>query len=125
MIDHLSIGVRDLAIAGRFYDAVLVTLGYRCRHAGDETRGYGADDAAFWIVRAEQPVIPDDRSGLHICFAAPDPDAVRAFHAAALAAGGTDNGAPGLRPAYGPDYFAAFIIDPDGYRIEAYSGPRG
>ena len=65
----------------------------------------------------------DEKSGLHICFAASTPAAVDAFHAAALQADGRDNGAPGLRPAYGPDYYAAFVIDPDGYRIEAYYGP--
>ena len=60
---------------------------------------------------------------LHFCFTAPNTDAVDAFHAAALRSGGQDNGAPGLRPEYSPDYYAAFIIDPDGYRIEAYYGP--
>ena len=60
---------------------------------------------------------------MHFCFAAPDAPAVDAFHAAALRAGGRNNGAPGPRPVYDPDYYAAFIIDPDGYRIEAYYGP--
>ena len=72
---------------------------------------------------AERPVPADEKSGLHFCFAAPDAAAVGAFYAAALRSGGHDNGAPGLRPIYGPDYYAAFIIDPDGYRIEAYYGP--
>ena len=62
----------------------------------------------------------DEQSGLHFCFAAPSRDSVHAFHAAARPNGGTDNGPPGLRPDYGPNYYAAFIIDPDGYRIEAY-----
>ena len=75
------------------------------------------------MVSAERPVPADERSGLHFCFAAPNAAAVDAFHAAALRAGGHDNGAPGLRPIYGPDYYAAFIIDPDGYRIEACYGP--
>jgi hypothetical protein len=81
------------------------------------------DTIAFWVVQAERPVPADEKSGLHFCFAAPDAAAVGAFHTAALRAGGRDNGAPGLRPIYGPDYYAAFIIDPDGYRIEAYYGP--
>src|ERR1700740_544857 len=72
----------------------------------------------------EQIQVPaDEKSGLHFCFTAPDAAAVDAFHAAALRSGGRDNGAPGLRSIYGPDYYAAFIIDPDGYRIEAYYGP--
>ena len=65
---------------------------------------------------------PDRRSGLHFCFDAPNREAVDAFHVAALKAGGKDNGKPGLRPDYGPDYYASFAIDPDGYRIEAYVG---
>ena len=65
----------------------------------------------------------DEKSGLHSCFTAPSRAAVDAFHSAALQAGGRDNGAPGLRVQYGPDYYAAFVIDPDGYRIEAYCGP--
>jgi len=71
----------------------------------------------------QAPGSTDEKSGLHFCFAAPDAAAVDAFHAAALRSGGRDNGAPGLRPVYGADYYAAFIIDPDGYRIEAYYGP--
>jgi len=85
--------------------------------------GYGTDSISFWVMSAERPVAADEKSGLHICFEASTPAAVDAFHAAALQAGGRDNGAPGLRPAYGPDYYAAFVIDPDGYRIEAYYGP--
>src|SRR5262245_8181827 len=72
---------------------------------------------------AERSVPADEKSGLHVCFVAPSAEAVDAFHAAALRAGGQDNGAPGPRPIHGPDYYAAFIIDPDGYRIEAYYGP--
>jgi catechol 2,3-dioxygenase-like lactoylglutathione lyase family enzyme len=74
-------------------------------------------------VSAERPVLADEKSGMHFCFVAPNATAVDAFHAAALGAGGHDNGAPGLRPIYAADYYAAFIIDPDGYRIEAYFGP--
>ena len=76
--------------------------------------------AAFWIGKTDHPVPADPRSGLHICFTAPDRASVARFHQAALAAGGQDNGAPGLRPDYGPAYYAAFVIDPSGYRIEAY-----
>jgi catechol 2,3-dioxygenase-like lactoylglutathione lyase family enzyme len=85
--------------------------------------GYGRDSIALWLFQAERPIPADEESGLHFCFAAPDTAAVDAFHSAAMASGGHDNGAPGLRPIYGPDYYAAFIIDPDGYRIETYYGP--
>ena len=76
----------------------------------------------FWISRAERPIAPDPASGLHFCFAAPNRESVNAFHAAALKSGGRDNGRPGVRKDYGDNYYAAFVIDPDGYRIEAYCG---
>ena len=125
MIAHVSIGVRDIDRSKRFYDAVLEPLGYKCLRAARSLvgYGYGRDSIALWVVQTEHPVSADEKSGLHFCFTAPDAAAVDAFHATAMAAGGHDNGAPGLRPIYGPDYYAAFIIDPDGYRIEAYYGP--
>jgi catechol 2,3-dioxygenase-like lactoylglutathione lyase family enzyme len=125
MIAHVSIGVRDIGRSRTFYDAVLAPLGYKCIRAARSLvgYGYGADSISFWVVSAERPVPPDEKSGLHFCFAAPDSAAVDAFHAAALRVGGRDNGAPGLRRVYDPDYYAAFVIDPDGYRIEAYCGP--
>src|SRR6266852_6041200 len=103
MIDHISIGVRDIAAAKRFYDAALTSL------------GYGRDAVAFWVGAAERPVKPDERSGLHICFSAVDRKSVGAFHTKAMRAGGRDNGKPGLRADYGENYYAAFAIDPDGY----------
>jgi len=120
MLDHVSIGVAEIARAKTFYDAVLAPLGYACLSESAGSLGYGAKSVALWVNAAERPVPPDMASGLHFCFAAPDPDSVRAFHAAALMAGGEDNGKPGLREDYGNGYFAAFAIDPDGYRIEAY-----
>jgi len=125
MIAHISIGVRDADRSRAFYDAALAPLGYKCIRAARSLvgYGYGADSISFWVFSAEHPVTPDEKSGLHFCFAAPDAAAVDAFHAAALRAGGRDNGASGLRPVYGADYYAAFIVDPDGYRIEAYYGP--
>jgi catechol 2,3-dioxygenase-like lactoylglutathione lyase family enzyme len=122
MINHVSIGVRDLARTKRFYDAALTPLGYTCLSEDAASLGYGRDVVAFWISQTDSPVPPNEASGLHICFDAPTRKGVDAFHAAALNAGGRDNGAPGLREAYGPDYYAAFVIDPDGYRIEAYCG---
>jgi catechol 2,3-dioxygenase-like lactoylglutathione lyase family enzyme len=122
MLDHVSIGVRDVARAKRFYDAALKPLGYVCLSEGAGSLGYGAQAVALWIGAAERPVPADDKSNLHFCFAAPTRKSVDAFHAAALKAGGQDNGAPGLRGDYGPSYYAAFVVDPDGYRIEAYCG---
>jgi catechol 2,3-dioxygenase-like lactoylglutathione lyase family enzyme len=122
MIDHLSIGVRDVANAKRFYDAVLKPLGYKCLSQGEGSLGYGRDTVALWIGAAERPVAADAKSGLHFCFSAPTRKSVDAFHAAALRTGGRDNGKPGVRSDYSPDYYAAFVVDPDGYRIEAYCG---
>jgi len=125
MIAHVSIGVCDVSRSKSFYDAALEPLGYKCIRAAKSLvgYGYGAGSISFWVVSAERPVPADEKSGLHFCFTAPDANAVDTFHAAAMRAGGQDNGAPGPRPIYGADYYAAFIIDPDGYRIEAYYGP--
>ena len=120
MIDHVSIGVRNIAATKRFYDAALQSLGYQCLSNAPESLGYGAAAPALWMNATEHPVRADSRSGLHFCFAAPDRKSVDAFHAAGLASGGRDNGPPGLRADYGAGYYAAFLIDPDGYRIEAY-----
>ena len=121
MLDHVSIGVRDLAAARRFYDAVFAPLGYRCLHDGDGYAGYGKDAPQFWLHASEAPVPADDRSGLHFSFVADSRKSVDAFHAAALNSGGQDNGKPGPRPDYGPTYYAGFAKDPDGYRIEAHT----
>jgi catechol 2,3-dioxygenase-like lactoylglutathione lyase family enzyme len=125
MFVHISIGVRDVDKSRAFYDAALARLGYRCIRAARSLVGfgYGVDSISFWVVSAERPVAPDERSGLHFCFAAPDAATVDAFHAAALRAGGRDNGTPGLRPVYDSIITLLFVIDPDGYRIEAYYGP--
>ncbi|PLP58562.1 glyoxalase/bleomycin resistance/extradiol dioxygenase family protein [Mesorhizobium loti] len=122
MLDHVSIGVADQPRSKTFYDAVMVPLGYSCLSEAPGSLGYGRDQVALWVLEVERPVPADMASGLHFCFAAPSRDAVRAFHAAALAHGGSDNGKAGLRADYGDHYFAAFAIDPDGYRIEAYCG---
>jgi catechol 2,3-dioxygenase-like lactoylglutathione lyase family enzyme len=120
MFDHVSIGVRDIARAKRFYDAALAPLGYQCLRDSPTLLGYGDDSVALWISPSESPVRADPQSGLHFCFNAPDEAAVQAFHAAALRAGGRDNGGPGIRREYSPGYYAAFAIDPDGYRVEAF-----
>lgn len=121
MLDHVSIGVRDIAAARRFYDAVFAPLGYTAVYVGDGYAGYGAKAAEFWLNTAERPVAADMANGLHFSFTAPSRAAVDAFHAAGLAAGATDNGKPGPRTQYGPAYYAAFLVDPDGYRIEAHT----
>jgi catechol 2,3-dioxygenase-like lactoylglutathione lyase family enzyme len=121
MINHVSVGVRDLRAARRFYDAALSPLGYKCLTEGEGYLGYGAEAPQFWLLAAEQPVPADPKSGLHFCFNAASRKAVDGFHAGALKSGGRDNGKPGIRPDYGATYYAAFVVDPDGYRIEAYS----
>lgn len=120
MIDHISIGVRNIAASKRFYDAALQALGYRCLSDSPESLGYGAKAPALWISVTDRPVPPEPRSGLHFCFKAPSRKAVDTFHAAGLASGGRDNGRPGLRTDYGAGYYAAYLMDPDGYRVEAY-----
>ncbi|HYM04678.1 MAG TPA: VOC family protein [Stellaceae bacterium] len=120
MLDHVSIGVRDIAAAKRFYDAALGPLGYRCLSQGEGSLGYGQDAPVFWISATGHPVPADERSGLHICFAAASSAAVDGFHKAALKAGGRDNGKPGVRSDYGASYYAAFAVDPAGYRVEAH-----
>jgi catechol 2,3-dioxygenase-like lactoylglutathione lyase family enzyme len=122
MLDHVSIGVHDSSSSKRFYDAALEPLGYSCLSQSTGSLGYGAETVRLWVNDAGRPVPADKGSGLHFCFAAPTRASVDAFHAAALREGGKDNGAPGLRASYGDNYYAAFVIDPDGYRLEAYCG---
>jgi catechol 2,3-dioxygenase-like lactoylglutathione lyase family enzyme len=125
MIDHVSIGVSDISRSREFYDATLKAIGYVCLSEADASRGYGKDRVQLWVNVANKPVKPDMESGLHFCFNAPTRQSVDAFYEAAMAAGGRDNGKPGLRADYDPDYYAAFVIDPDGYRIEAYCNRAG
>ncbi len=121
MLDHISIGVSDLARGTAFYDTVLETLGYVRLFTHPRAVGYGRasdKDEQFAILAAGA----DARApgiGCHVAFSARDRAAVAAFHAAALRAGASDEGPPGPRPLYGPGYYAAFVRDPDGYRIEA------
>ncbi len=125
MFDHISLGVRDLARTKRFYDAALQPLGLRCLRSSETSLGYGTNKVSLWLLLTEYPVPPDPRSGLHIAFNAPDVRSVGEFYIAGLSAGGSDNGAPGERLEYGPDYYAAYVLDPDGYRLEAYSAEEG
>jgi catechol 2,3-dioxygenase-like lactoylglutathione lyase family enzyme len=120
MFNHVSIGVRSLAASKRFYDAALGSLGIRCLSEDAGSLGYGSSQVCFWLLQTEHPVTADSKSGLHLCVDAPDTESVRNFHDAGLRNGGRDNGKPGLRSDYSSDYYAAFLVDPDGYRIEAY-----
>lgn len=120
MFDHVSIGVKDLERSLRFYDAVLAPLGYDRLMKTDTVIGYGANGISLWVTQVESPVPADRNSGLHFCFIAPDTAGVDAFHAAGIANGGEDNGEPGLRPEYSQFYYAGFVVDPDGYRLEAF-----
>jgi catechol 2,3-dioxygenase-like lactoylglutathione lyase family enzyme len=124
MIDHVSIAVRDLARATAFYEAVLARIGYAKLEVRAATVGFGKRYSELWLNhRPEMLALPDatgaQSNGVHVCLRAPTTAAVDAFHAAALAAGGASDGSPGLRPHHGEGYYAAFIRDPDGNRIEA------
>jgi len=119
MIDHVSIAVRDLGAATRFYEAVLSALGFEKLVARPTTVGFGKRYPELWLNARPgmSPVAAD--SGAHVCLRAASREAVAAFHAAALANGGADDGPPGPRPEYSAGYYAAFVRDPDGNRIEA------
>jgi len=120
MIDHVSVAVRDLATAESFYSALLSPLGMRkLREWPNAAVGFGKKYPEFWINRRAAMTRVADDSGLHICLRATDVRAVEDFHATALKAGGTSDGAPGLRTEYHASYYAAFVRDPDGNRIEA------
>jgi catechol 2,3-dioxygenase-like lactoylglutathione lyase family enzyme len=120
MFDHVGFPVSDYARSKAFYQQALAPLGYalvmevEANQYGARAAGFGAGSPDFWIGGEGGLNRP-----LHIALSAKDRAAVDAFHTAALAAGGTDNGAPGLRPQYGADYYAAFVLDPDGHNIEA------
>ena len=120
MLHHLSFAVADLQRSSVFYDAVLSPLGYGRVWADETAIGYGlpgSEDQFAIKRRSGGVVVPGE--GFHVAFAAPSREAVAAFYRAALEHGGTDNGGAGIHLEYGSDYYAAFVFDPDGYRIEA------
>jgi catechol 2,3-dioxygenase-like lactoylglutathione lyase family enzyme len=127
MLHHLSFAVSDLARSAGFYDAVLAPLGYVrvfTQESGvgrkESAVGYGRPGAQDeFAIRLRPAGIVAPAEGFHLAFRASSPEAARAFHEAALARSGRDNGGVGFHPEHGPTYFAAFVIDPDGYRIEA------
>jgi catechol 2,3-dioxygenase-like lactoylglutathione lyase family enzyme len=123
MLAHLSFGVSDFDRAVAFYDAALAPLGVVRVWRVADGAGYGAPGGPDRLALKVRDGARAPGEGFHLAFAAPDRAAVDAFHAAALAAGGADNGAPGLRERYGPDYYAAFVVDPEGHRIEAVHSP--
>jgi catechol 2,3-dioxygenase-like lactoylglutathione lyase family enzyme len=116
MLDHVTIGVSDIERSKAFYDSALRPLGIERLYADGPTfAGYGAGRKAFfWIGLREA-----SQTRTHVAFTAEDRETVQQFHRAALAAGGQDNGPPGLRPHYHENYYGAFILDPDGHNIEA------
>jgi catechol 2,3-dioxygenase-like lactoylglutathione lyase family enzyme len=115
VLDHLMLTVRDIARSRDFYAKALAPLGYAVQMEFEQTCAFGPErKPCFWLKPGESPTRP-----IHLAFMARDRPAVDAFHAAALAAGATDNGAPGLREHYHPDYYGGFVIDPDGHNIEA------
>ena len=123
MLDHVTIGITDVERSKQFYDRALRPLGIARLYAeGESAAGYGVKPKAFfWIGLKAAP-----QTGAHIAFTAADRATVDRFHLEALAAGGRDNGPPGLRPYYHANYYGAFVLDPDGHNIEAvcHAPPR-
>ena len=120
VIDHLGLRVRDVEKSRAFYEKALAPLGYRVLMDFGLAVGLGGPDGRpdFWLGKGEV------ETSCHVAFSGRDRDAVDAFHAAALAAGGRDNGAPGVRAHYHPDYYGAFVIDPDGNNVEVVCHTR-
>jgi len=115
MIDHVSLNVKDFGASRAFYEPALAALGYEPVMEFPKAMGFGAGrKPSFWIAQREPA-----GSGVHVAFHCDDRATVDAFHAAALGAGGRDNGAPGLREHYHPRYYGAFVLDPDGNNVEA------
>jgi catechol 2,3-dioxygenase-like lactoylglutathione lyase family enzyme len=116
MLDHVTIGVENIERSQRFYDLALKPLGIARLYAeGARFAGYGISPRAFFWIGIREAL----QTGAHIAFAANDRATVDRFYEAAIAAGGKDNGPPGMRPHYHPDYYGAFVLDPDGHNIEA------
>ena len=135
MLSHVTVGTNDVARAKRFYDAALAPLGMDRRHDGEWGLGYarvdtrhgpeGASASQFWVLQPFDGGRATPGNGWHVAFLAPDRAAVDAFHAAALAAGATCEGPPGPRPQSHPTYYAAYVRDPDGNKLQAVHHGRG
>lgn len=118
-VAHVSLGTNDFPRAKRFYDAVLATLDLACLMEVDEGAGYGHKVPEFWIQLPHDGQAANPGNGTHICFHAETQEQVKAFHQKALELGGEDDGKPGVRKEYSDNYYAAFVRDPDGNKIEA------
>ncbi len=117
MLDHMGFTVSDYARSKAFYSEALAPLGIELlMEPMDAAAGFGRDGKPFFWVEARGPV---PATGIHVAFVVDDRSTVDAFHAAALAAGGVDNGGPGVREIYHPDYYGAYVLDPDGNNVEA------
>ena len=116
MLDHAGVNVRDIAAARRFYEGALNAIGYTVGFDGGTYAGFRSPEGEFdfWIAERGEP-----STGTHVAFRVGDRATVDAFHAAALSAGGTDNGAPGVRAEYHEHYYGAYVLDPDGNNVEA------
>lgn len=125
MIDHVSVSVSDLDVSAAFYEKVLGVIGMTLLEDQGETCGFGKKYPEFWINLREDYTSDEENSGMHVCFRARDAGKVSAFYAAALETGGGDDGAPGLREDYSDNYYAAFVTDPDGNRIEVVAFLEG
>jgi catechol 2,3-dioxygenase-like lactoylglutathione lyase family enzyme len=122
MFDHVGFEVADLGRSGAFYDAVFFALGVRRLIDGEQAIAYGIDGPAFWIVTRGRPPAPGFG---HVAFAASGRAAVDAAYAGGLAHGGRGDGDPGSRPQYGPHYYSAYLLDPDGLRVEVVANAGG
>ena len=133
MINYITLGSNDLARSGRFYDAALAPLGYERLVSTDEELGYGVAPAPghkrkcwLWVLKPFNGQPASAGNGVDLAFVAPSRAAIDAFHAAALAHGGSDEGAPGLREHYSPTFYTAYVRDPDGNKLNAvYDLPPG
>jgi catechol 2,3-dioxygenase-like lactoylglutathione lyase family enzyme len=121
MIDHVGVEVSDLGSSAAFYDAVFFAIGVRRVHESEYAIAYGVTRPSFWVVTRGR--LPAPGYG-HIAFRAAGRVAVDAAHAAGLSNGGRDDGKPGPRPRYGPSYYAAYLLDPDGLRVEVVAGSQ-
>lgn len=119
MLHHISLPVSDLKASKALYDAAMEAIGYRCVVSVGSAVGYGVEDGKDKLLLIHNPKASAATEGFHLAFEAPSQDAVDKFHRTAIENGAQDNGAPGLREQYGPTYYAAFVIDIDGHRLEA------
>ena len=119
IIHHVSVGTDNVEAATAFYDKVLATVGARRIFEFPGAVAYGKQFPEFWVQQPADGQLAANANGVHFCFVASSKEAVNAFYSAAIEAGGSDDGEPGPRPDYGPDYYGAFVRDLDGHKIEA------